>query len=272
MPWGFEEGRIYNRRKDIHAPYGGQQQGGIITPIGHSLVVCITGDEGEQHGYSDRMRSDGVFEYFGEGQVGDMQMLRGNKHIRDHAENGKDLLLFRKTKEGLRFLGQYVYEADHTERSPDREGAIRDAIVFELRHIDAINAHEVEPAQVLTDAAPVSLEELRERALAAASATPGHKKQTSTVFERSAAVRAYVLARSRGRCEDCGDLAPFETPSGQPFLEAHHVRRLTDGGPDDPRFVIATCPNCHRRAHFGKDAGDCNARMLGFLKLIECMQ
>jgi hypothetical protein len=29
---GFEVGRTYNRRADIHARFGGQQQGGIVTP------------------------------------------------------------------------------------------------------------------------------------------------------------------------------------------------------------------------------------------------
>jgi hypothetical protein len=33
MSWGFEEGKVYNRRTDIHARFGGQQQGGIITPL-----------------------------------------------------------------------------------------------------------------------------------------------------------------------------------------------------------------------------------------------
>jgi hypothetical protein len=46
MSYGFEPGRIYNRRSDIHARFGGQQQGGIITPSQHSLVIIITGEEG----------------------------------------------------------------------------------------------------------------------------------------------------------------------------------------------------------------------------------
>jgi 5-methylcytosine-specific restriction protein A len=78
MSFGFEEGKVYNRRLDIHARFAGQQQGGIITPAQHSLVVSITGEEGLTHGYTDRMRPDGVFEYFGEGQVGDMVMQRGS--------------------------------------------------------------------------------------------------------------------------------------------------------------------------------------------------
>ncbi len=97
MSFGFEEGRIYNRRLDIHAKFGGQQQGGIITPSQHPLVIIVTGDEGLAHGYADRPRPDGAFEYFGEGQVGDMVLQRGNLAIANHSADGKSLLLFRKT-------------------------------------------------------------------------------------------------------------------------------------------------------------------------------
>jgi 5-methylcytosine-specific restriction protein A len=77
MSWGFEEGKVYNRRADIHAKFGGQQYGGTITPSHHSLVLIITGEKGLVHGYADRTRDDDVFEYFGEGQVGDMVPQRG---------------------------------------------------------------------------------------------------------------------------------------------------------------------------------------------------
>jgi 5-methylcytosine-specific restriction enzyme A len=113
MSWGFEIGRAYNRRSDIHARFGGQQQGGIITPADHAVVIIITGEEGLQHGYADRYRSDGVFEYFGEGQVGHMQLQRGNRAISEHSVLGKSLLLFRKTVDGVRFEGEMVYEGHH---------------------------------------------------------------------------------------------------------------------------------------------------------------
>lgn len=99
MSFGFEEGKTYNRRLDSHAKFAGQQQGGI-TPAQHPLVVIITGEEGLTHGYADRFRPDGAFEYFGEGQVGDMVMQRGNLAIASHAAEGKSLLLFRKTDDG----------------------------------------------------------------------------------------------------------------------------------------------------------------------------
>ena len=166
MSWGFEVGRVYNRRTDIHGRYGGQQQGGIVTPAAHSVVIIITGEEGLQHGYTDRYRSDGVFEYFGEGQVGPMQMIKGNRAIAEHSVAGKALLLFRKTKGGVRFEGEMVFDRYHIERAPDRNGNERDAIVFELRALDAIT----EVIEQSACASGMSLAELRQRALAAAGA------------------------------------------------------------------------------------------------------
>ena len=89
MTLGFEVGRVYNRSADIHARFGGQQQGEIITPAQHPLVVIITGEEGLEHGYADRTRPDGVFEYSGEGQLGDMRLRAGNRAIAQHSADGK---------------------------------------------------------------------------------------------------------------------------------------------------------------------------------------
>jgi 5-methylcytosine-specific restriction enzyme A len=267
MSWGFEEGKVYNRRADIHAKFGGQQQGGIITPSQHPLVIIITGEEGIAHGYDDRTRDDGVFEYFGEGQVGDMVLQRGNLAIASHAADGKSLLLFRKTKEGLRFVGEMVYEKHHLEKAPDREGKQRDAIVFELRPLSAIvetneEASEAEP--------PKTLEELRALAKAAVGTIPLTKTASSrNIYQRSRDVRNYVLARAAGQCEGCKALAPFVRKDGTAYLEPHHIRRVSDGGPDDPSFVIALCPNCHRRVHAGADGESYNSKLLIAMTSIE---
>ena len=68
------------------------------------------------------------------------------------------------------------------------------------------------------------------------------------------AIRQYVLERANGYCEGCNLPAPFMTADGKPYLEPHHIRRLSDGGPDHPRWVAAVCANCHRRAHYSRDA------------------
>ena len=266
MSWGFEIGRVYNRRDDIHARFGGQQQGGIITPAQHPLVLIITGEEGLQHGYADRYRADGVFEYFGEGQVGDMQMQSGNRAIAEHSAAGEGLLLFRKTPNGLRFEGEMVYAGHHTERALDRNGNDRDAIVFELRALDAI-AEAVDAEPTIADA---PLDELRARALAASETNAQTPSQTKkNVYQRSRDVRVYILARAKGKCEGCSKPAPFLRVDGTPYLEPHHLRRLSDGGPDHPSHVIALCPTCHRRVHAGADGANYNVVLAKVILTIE---
>lgn len=267
MSWGFEEGKLYNRRADIHARFGGQQQGGVITPSQHNVIIIITGEEGVAHGYDDRTRDDGVFEYFGEGQVGDMVFQRGNLAIASHASNGKSLLLFRKAKEGLRFLGEMVCDKYHFEQAPDREGNQRTAIVFELRYLSAI----VEKTELDADHKPPKiLEELRTLAKAAASIFPLSKAVgVRNIYQRSRDIRNYVLGRALGQCEGCKASAPFTRKDGTPYLEPHHIRRVSDGGPDDPAFVIALCPNCHRRVHAGADGEDYNLKLLAEMAIVE---
>jgi 5-methylcytosine-specific restriction protein A len=253
MPWGqFKEQQTYNRRRDIHAVYGGQQQGGICTPSGHPIVVIFTGESGEQHGYADGWTSEGTFRYFGEGQVGDMVFQRGNRAIRDHLLDGKDLLVFKtQGREGVRFLGQFECAGFNFETAPDRESRQRRAIVFEL--IPASTEDNLTKADPLHNDAETDLFALRRRAFDAAQSTPqvGSSEARRSLYRRSEAVRRYVLARAAGVCESCNEPAPFVTLQGQPYLEPHHTRRLSDGGPDDPRFVGAVCPDCHREIHHG---------------------
>lgn len=230
-------------------------------------MIIVTGEEGLTHGYSDRAREDGVFEYFGEGQVGDMLMQRGNLAIASHAANGRGLPLFRKTTEGLRFVGEMAYDRHHIEKAPDREGNSRDAIVFELRSLSAI----VETTEDAPETeAHKSLEELRALARAAAAIVPPTKTENiRNIYQRSRDVRNYVLARAAGNCEGCKNSAPFTRKDGTPYLEPHHIRRVSDGGPDNPSFVIALCPNCHRRVHAGADGEGYNVILLAAMEKIE---
>lgn len=77
---------------------------------------------------------------------------------------------------------------------------------------------------------------------------------TSSSFSRDLSVKAWVLKRSNGICEACGESAPFFYSFDLPFLEVHHVRHLADGGSDTTSNAVALCPNCHRRLHYSKDA------------------
>ena len=124
----FEIGKIYNRQRDIHSRFGGQAQGGISTPAGAQSIFLFTGASGEQYGYRDGWGKDGVFLYTGEGQIGDMKFHAGNKAIRDHVPNGKDLLLFQSVAkgQGYRFLGHFVSTSWEIREGPDLKGNLRD--------------------------------------------------------------------------------------------------------------------------------------------------
>lgn len=267
MPWPFQKNQIYNRRRDIHAPFGGQQQGGICTPSGVPGIFIITGDGAHGVGYADKIMPDGSIRYTGEGQVGDMQMVRGNRSIRDHVVDGKDLLLFRKARRdgSVEFLGQFVCEGWEPEQQPDRVGRIREAIVFALVPVELVEAGDTPAANT----PEVPIDRLRAAAYAAAAPARATGKSVQTVFQRSRAVKDYVLARAKGRCEACKEEAPFMTAAGRPYLEPHHIRRLSDGGPDDPATVAAICPNCHREAHFGVAGPTLNIRLAAQIAQVE---
>ena len=129
-------GEVY-RRADIHDRYGGQLQGGISTPAGYPYVFLFSGQQGEEYGYEDGQQDDKTYLYTGEGQVGDMVMLRGNRAIRDAAENGKTIHLFEYEEPGyVRYAGELIYVNLHYEEKPDRTGHLRKAFVFELAYRD----------------------------------------------------------------------------------------------------------------------------------------
>ncbi len=133
----FVPGRTY-RRRDLHAQYGGQRQGGISTPKRTNMIFLITGESGLQHGYADQWTDDGSFLYVGEGQYGDMKFVLGNRAIRDHVRDGKTLHLFEQLKEdkrNLRYLGEMVYSGHEFRQAPDTAGKVRQAIAFRLKPV-----------------------------------------------------------------------------------------------------------------------------------------
>jgi 5-methylcytosine-specific restriction protein A len=207
----FTIGEIFKRR-DLHARFGGQQQGGISTPAEHALILLFTGDSGHLYGYEDGPQPDGTFWYTGEGQVGDMPMVRGNLAIRDHAQNGKELHLFEDIRQGnVRYLGPASYAGHHDEVAADRNGSPRKALVLEL----SLDLAPSATAPGLVEAVPdddrlwrQSLDALRAAALTPAPPTASPAVRKANAYHRSNAVRVYVLKRANGKCEACGRALP----------------------------------------------------------------
>lgn len=140
-PLPFQTGALYNRRIDIHERWGGQRQGGISTPKDEPFVFIFSGEAGKTHGYHDEWsEKDGLLNYFGEGQSGDMTMTAGNRAINQHVENGKRLLVFKSLGKGkpYRFDGEFVKRSSYVQpNTPATRGPPRNAIVFRLDALDA---------------------------------------------------------------------------------------------------------------------------------------
>lgn len=269
----FVQGQVY-RRRTLHSQLGGQAQSGISTPAHQKVILLFTGASGQHYGYSDRWTDEGVFFYTGEGQRGDMVFTRGNSAIRDHALNGKDIHLFSQVRPGfVRYEASMVFSGFHYFQAPDLDGEMRQAIVFELLPLDEFDdgPRPVIPERQTTegDLRNDSLTELRNKALSASTSASTPVERKAVTWLRSRAIKLYVEKRADGTCEGCKHEAPFSTQQGRPYLETHHIRRLSDGGPDHPRWVVALCPNCHRRAHYADDGERYNQRMADIAGLLE---
>ena len=266
----FNRGKVYHRRNDLHAEYGGQEQSGISMPKGKPFIFLFTAEIGKSYGYSDRWE-DGVFLFTGEGQKGDMEFVRGNKAIREHTLEGKTLHLFESLgkNQGYPYIGEFSCTSFHYETQKDAEGADRRAIVFQLVPISG-----EAPEESRDDAAGLTSQSLAElKSMAYESASPAIEsraaKALAIAYSRCRRVRNYVLARANGICESCRQPAPFSTRRNHPYLEAHHTRMASDGGPDHPRWVGAICPNCHCEIHHGVEGASKNVALMEYLGKIE---
>ena len=226
-----------------------------------------------KHGYADHWDEEDVLHYYGAGQFGDMVFERGNLAIRDADASGKEIHLFEKAAQGLRYFGFVTCGGYYEIDAPDTGGATRRAIVFQLVPVDGrIASPEGGDEHTHSDANSdrvASMDKLREKLRERLGVQPNSRLAKQQVYIRSDTLKTYVRRRANGTCEGCGSPAPFKTTSGLPYLEPHHTRRLADGGPDDFHHVIALCPTCHRRVHHAHDRPEYNNTLKDRLKQIE---
>ena len=270
----FVVGKRYSRAKDIHDQYGGTRQSGISPSGSHPFIFLFTGDSGETYGYEDGwQKDDGVFLYTGQGQVGDMEFKRGNKAIQNHVADGKQLFLFRAIGKGqpVEFVGEFECASIDFADGPDVNGNPRKTIRFNL----------VSCAVAITDEGlegvkPIILrafDDLRQSAFAAVAPTETNNWRMAKQIrrQRSSEIREYVLRRANGVCELTGEKAPFSKPNGEPYLEVHHIKKLSDGGLDHPVNCAAITPNVHRQIHFGLEGTELDERLAKLIRSKESL-
>ncbi|MEV0115549.1 hypothetical protein AB0H77_20275 [Streptomyces sp. NPDC050844] len=142
-------------RAQLKEIFGGSLQGGIISSRSTPNILLFTDHEsGSLYGYQDGWLADEddlgpVFEYTGEGSVGDQTLTRGNRGIFQHETEGRHLRVFMAvgTVPGTntklhRYLGEF--ELDTTEpyverQTLDAEQQMRRVLVFRLRPVGEVD-------------------------------------------------------------------------------------------------------------------------------------
>ena len=92
-----------------------------------------------------------------------------------------------------------------------------------------------------------------------------------TKIARDPQVRAWVMQRSKGHCEQCNSIAPFLNANGEGYLECHHIHRLASDGSDTVYNTAALCPNCHREQHSGMEAEKRKIHLAEAVRIKECL-
>ena len=82
---------------------------------------------------------------------------------------------------------------------------------------------------------------------------PESNEKTITVYKRDPEVKASVLQSAKGYCELCEDKAFLKSKNNIPYLEVHHLRKLSDKGSDTVTNAVAICANCHRKLHYANN-------------------
>lgn len=142
--WALEPGDTV-RRRAIHDTYRGQQQGGISTPRSLGEVLIFTSPkQGAKYGYDryEGLREDGTYSYTGEGQLGDMEWVRGNLAILRAGQEGSPIRLLVTDGTAATYVGSFTTAdpAYRWETIPDVNGDDRAAIIFNLTPLEAESA------------------------------------------------------------------------------------------------------------------------------------
>lgn len=132
--WSLKVGDTVLRR-ELQQTYGGSRQAGIVTSTVTTDIIVFTDPvKGAKYGYDqfDGLHPDGSYTYTGAGQVGDQEMLRGNKALNEAEGDGRTIRLFVSKGPLVTYQGAYTTgEPRYTYESiPDTEGNLRRGIVF----------------------------------------------------------------------------------------------------------------------------------------------
>ncbi|WP_080635324.1 HNH endonuclease [Pseudomonas asplenii] len=273
----FLIGQEYERARLLDFVGSRQMQSGVIwgrSELG--CLICTSGGRGgKSAGYSDHMLADGTWWYFGQGRVGD-QSLANSANAKLSSGNQSVLLFTTRepTAREVKVRGGYgklfafrgEFNVVGHEAFVPQDGGRQGDRLLRFRLVPVGGQLDCWSEEIIGDDS-VNLQEMQRLLGVAPDGETGISLRMYR--QRSARVHSYAMRRSGGRCEGCGQPAPFHRFDGRAFLEVHHMTRLADDGPDLPINVIALCPNCHRRAHYSADRVEFGSSLREFVALME---
>ncbi len=225
---------------------------GGMRPSKRTSTLILISDKTKSYYVDDW--NEGVLLYTGTGQHGDQELKNQNKTLYESDTNGVSVFLFEVMMRTVyTFRGQVrLASKPYQTNQPDVDGRVRKVWIFPITPIDAMKDLEnPDPAKV----AKLPAKELIIRSHMISG--PREPKMTQTpVYYRDEYLKEAVKRIADGKCQMCGNEAPFMDKYGSPYLEEHHVKRLADGGTDTIDNVVAICPNCHRKIHILEDETD----------------
>lgn len=229
-------------------------QGGMRRSLKTNSLIIIS-DHTKPY-YEDVWR-DGILYYTGMGKTGDQDLqFAQNKTLAESESNGVKVYLFEVFEKG-----KYIYRGPvkligkpYPSIQVDFKGIKRKVWIFPVKIIDSSSTSIysenvfIEKQKKLEEKVKkLSDQELRKGMVP--DRVPPTQEVIAKRFIYDPRVGEYVKRRANGRCNLCGQTAPFIDNDGSPYLEVHHIKWLSRGGLDSITNAVALCPNCHRKMH-----------------------
>lgn len=247
----MEINKVYSNQ-DIMAFFKVANSGGIrISTKKNCILLFMNQFKKSNIPYEDNWGSDNIIHYSGQGKEGDQLLTRNNKALANVNDSNKKIYVFESYKPREHtFLGEAnLVSQPYQVELDDGKGNMRKVYKFPIRLLDeslqtkVLKLSDFEKKDPKKNAERIS--DLNKKRKINKSSI----QETVITYDRNPTIANYVKEIAEGRCQLCEKEAPFNDNDGRPFLHAHHIEYLSNGGLDTIDNCIAVCPNCHARIH-----------------------
>ena len=231
-------------------------QGGMRRSLETNTLVLIS--DHTKSIYDDQWVSKDILHFTGIGLEGDQQIAQApNKTLANAEVNKVSLFLCEAYARGrYLFRGRgKLFDEPYEAKQPDRNNQLRNVWIFPIIIVYEGAGYQVPDALIEKKRGlkKILAKTLTDKALffraVHSNNRPVSRQTASATFEPNVYVSELAHRRSGGFCQLCHEPAPFTDNKDAPYLESHHIHRLSGGGEDTVENTVALCPNCHRKMH-----------------------